>query len=452
MRNFQPNIYAVEPVFMQSFLESIADIDVSEMEARIESQMESRLTFSQILNGERESILFIKGVVATIHITGFLSPEGPSIFEMLFGFGGTAYSDIQKAVAEAAADESIEKIVLMVDSPGGTVVGVDETWQAIAAANDAKPVEAINAGIMASAAYYLSSAAGKISATSPQNETGSIGVIIAGFDMSEAFEKRGVKRVVIVSENAPNKDQSLWAGAGAEALQARVDAAERIFIQRISEGRGIAVEDIKNTFARGSVFVAKDPLGTNQDALSVGMIDAVQGVVTESVNISSNTIVAETKPPAKREAGQSQEVKTMATLKEVMAGDPAVAAEVETLTTNAKAEGFTAGTTEAETKAKARADAAAPFLKADSGYGASIRGLAAKVATGEASIDALQSAVAAVDEMRESATGDEAAAEAKKLKETPPNAKGKGAQPAEDGSVENEEQFEALFTKDQAEA
>ena len=87
-----------------------------------------------------------------------------------------------------------------------------------------------------------------------------------------------VKEIVITSSNAPNKNPDPESKVGVKVIQDRVDALERIFYQRISEGRGVSTEDIKENFGRGGLLVSFDPDPNKPDAVSVKMIDSVIGV------------------------------------------------------------------------------------------------------------------------------------------------------------------------------
>ncbi|MCK5127572.1 MAG: S49 family peptidase [candidate division Zixibacteria bacterium] len=229
--------------------------------------------------GSDNPLLIIEGETAHIEISGPLSRKGPDYWDRVYGDGGTSYTLIIEALKLAVEDESIKEIRLKMNTPGGTVDGVDEVAQMVAFSRKKKKVIAENHGMIASGGYWIASQASKIVAMSPGAETGSIGVIIVGYDFSEALKQIGIKKHFIVSENAPRKAATLETKKGRNILQDRVDSIERVFMSRIAEGRKISIEVVRETFGRGDVLIAKDPDPDKKDALSVGMIDAVEGAI-----------------------------------------------------------------------------------------------------------------------------------------------------------------------------
>jgi len=221
-------------------------------------------------------ILTVEGDTATIDIRGTLTNR-PSMIGMFLGFASTSYNDLQAAIETIKADESIKTVRLAVDSPGGNLSGLDETWMAFRELAKNRALVAENRGMMASAAYWLATAADQIFATSPAAETGSIGVYLLATDYSKMDAARGIKNIRIVSKNAPLKNPDPATAEGLKAYQARLDAIERVFISRVAEGRGVPVETVEKDFGRGSMLIALDPDASKPSAVSVGMIDGVAG-------------------------------------------------------------------------------------------------------------------------------------------------------------------------------
>jgi signal peptide peptidase SppA len=110
--------------------------------------------------------------------------------------GAVDINDLSDQVDAMAADPAVEKIAFQVSSPGGTVTGVEELANKIR--NLGKPTMAYTDSEMASAAYWISSASDKVTA-SPSSSVGSIGVYMAIPDYSEAAKMAGIKMVVIKS-------------------------------------------------------------------------------------------------------------------------------------------------------------------------------------------------------------------------------------------------------------
>jgi ClpP class serine protease len=238
---------------------------------------------------DNPGILSIDGKTASIAINGILTKDELPFIARLFGIKGTSFNTILKALSEVNANPLIDTVRLLMNTPGGEAIGTDEVNQAVTALAKGKHVIAENHGMIASGGYWIASAASEIVSLSPANMTGSIGVIITGFDLTERMNKMGVKKIVILSKNAPKKG-GMHNAAGRAGLQEQVDAIERVFLQRISEGRGISVDVVAKTFGQGSILIAQDPDEKKHDALSVGMIDSVISGVTSSGNGGSPVV------------------------------------------------------------------------------------------------------------------------------------------------------------------
>ncbi len=275
-------LWLAEPNFLINYLGKLENASAEEIQAAAD------------LFGEAElpNILTIEGEEAIISITGPLSRTGPGFLARLFGFGGTAYNDIIESLKIAQEDPIVKKIRLIMDTPGGEVKGTDDVFQAVQAAKKIKPVIAENHGMLASGGYWIASAATQIVATSPSNETGSIGIIATALDLTKMREKDGIKLIVLTSKNAPDKAQDMTKKSGRDSVQERINALERVFISRIAEGRGVTIEHIQQNFGQGAVLIAQDPDNSNPDALSVGMIDAVDAKIKVGGSPAGNGLSA----------------------------------------------------------------------------------------------------------------------------------------------------------------
>lgn len=428
-------ILAQEPEFTIRYLERVENATVEEQRAAID----------QFGNEPLPEILSVDGNTARISISGPLSPVGPSAIARFFGFGGTGYLGIINAVREVRDNLSITEVRFATNSPGGTVAMVDETRQAIAELAKTKRVIFENHGLVASAALWLASAGHEIVAMAPTVETGSIGIRIFGFDYTAALKEHGIKKVVILSRNAPNKASGVDTKDGRDELQRQADAIERIFISRIAEGFGVSEQTVIDDFGKGGLLIARDPDSSKPDAISVGLVNrlaegsdvtmftaegddegknagikgadgAMSGARGQRAKIDRQRIQGHTdryKPELPRQKGgdssassSTEEDKPM-TLKILLAENPGAQAEYDAAIKSAHEQGVTDG----QAKIEARIESAKPFLSADSKYAKPIMALAAKVVAGESDPSALIAAVAAVDAMAESAASNEAAGE-----------------------------------------
>lgn len=203
----------------------------------------------------------VRDGIATIPVSGPLFRHA-SLFTMLSG--ATSYDLLARDFTAAVDDPSIRGIVLHIDSPGGEVNGASELAQMIAAARGTKPIVAYAGGSMASAAYWIGSAADRLVAAN----TAMIGSIGAQMGMTVRDARAGEKSYRFVSSQSPNKNASPESESGALQLQALVDDIAKVFIETVAGNRGISAETVLQNYGQGAVFLA-------EKALSNGMIDAV---------------------------------------------------------------------------------------------------------------------------------------------------------------------------------
>ena len=368
-----------------------------------------------------EEILSISGGVAQIAISGVLTQAGPDLWDKIFGLNGTSYQAIIDAISEAEESPDVDSIELIMDTPGGEVNGVDGVYRAVAEAT--KPIIAINAGLVASAGYWIASAADEILAESAVVETGSIGVVVSGMDFSEADKKEGIKVVRIVSDNAPNKAPRVDTEDGVEEIRNRINAIERVFISRVADGRGVSAEVVKSDFGRGSVLIAQDPDPVNPDAISVGMVDNLlynpKGlrVESQSTNVIGPAVNAESNI-SKGDIMDEKQIAAVEELEHLKADYAALSARVE----------------------RAR-----PYL-AGSDYPVAIQALAVKVLAGDAEPAVLEGAIVALDAMREGEISKSAVVdtvEIPEIKTTPIDA----PTVSEDGVIRNELDYKATVDR-----
>lgn len=130
------------------------------------------------------------GVIPIVGVIG----KGLSPLEKMMG--AVDVNDISLQVDTFAGSPDVEAIAFHVSSPGGTVTGVEELANKIAALD--KPTMAYTDSEMCSAAYWLGSQADSVVAA-PSSTVGSVGVYMAIPDFSKAAEAAGIRMVVVKS-------------------------------------------------------------------------------------------------------------------------------------------------------------------------------------------------------------------------------------------------------------
>lgn len=205
---------------------------------------------------------------AIIPLTGFIDQHASWILDW---FGGTSCDEFGSAIEQAANDSRYKSIVINVDSPGGSVYGVQELSDKIFSLRGKKQIIAVSNSLNASAAYWISSAAHKVY-VNPSSETGSVGVIAVHQDISEAESEMGVKTTIIKAgryKAEGNMHQPLDDEATA-SIQGRVDDYYDAFTKAVARNRGVSQGDVKKNFGEGRVLGAKQ-------AVACGMADKVVG-------------------------------------------------------------------------------------------------------------------------------------------------------------------------------
>lgn len=202
-------------------------------------------------------LLTIAGDSAEIAIKGVIT-KSPSLLMMIFGGGSTTYRQINQALAQADADPNVREIILNIDSPGGQFDGLFETLAAIQTTK--KPVVTKVTNLAASAAYAIAAQTRRITAANRAARIGSIGVA-ASFDIDE-------NSVTVTSTLSPKKRPDVTTAEGVAMVREELDALHELFVESISTGRNVSIDQINAEFGQGATLLA-------DEALSRGMIDAV---------------------------------------------------------------------------------------------------------------------------------------------------------------------------------
>lgn len=200
----------------------------------------------------------IRNGVAVVSISGPLVRYAGLMTEIS---GATSYSRVAKDLGVAVRSPEVKKIILDINSGGGTVDGCQELADHILEARKVKPVVAYIGGTGCSAAYWLASACEKIYAAET-SITGSIGVQL----IVPPEEKDG--SLAFLSSHSPNKNASPHKKEGKNEAQRIVDDLGEIFVSSVAANRGISKDDVLKNYGQGSVFVGPD-------ALNRGLIDEI---------------------------------------------------------------------------------------------------------------------------------------------------------------------------------
>jgi protease IV len=183
--------------------------------------------------------------------------------------GSIASDDFRMLLQKIRADESIDALVLRVNSPGGSALASDIIWREIELIKGKIPVVVSMGDVAASGGYYIASGADSIYADA-NTITGSIGVFavipnISGFmnnKLGISFD--GVKTAPYA--DAPTVTRPLNS-MEQKILQSGVDSIYHTFKSRVAKGRKKSMEYV-DSIAQGRVWLGSD-------AIKVGLVDRI---------------------------------------------------------------------------------------------------------------------------------------------------------------------------------
>jgi signal peptide peptidase SppA len=203
------------------------------------------------------------GGIAVLPLYGVITQRG-NMVDDISGPGSVSAQLFSQTLRQALADDTVSQILIDIDSPGGSVYGVSELADEIAAARTQKPVVAIANSLAASAAYWLGAQANELYVT-PGGEVGSIGVWQAHFDYSQALAAEGVTPTLI-SAGKYKVEGNPYMPLDADAqgfLQSRVDDYYGAFTKAVARGRGLPISQVRDGMGQGRVLGADAALAQN---------------------------------------------------------------------------------------------------------------------------------------------------------------------------------------------
>lgn len=205
------------------------------------------------------------GDTAVISIRGTMMKAQSSMSE------STSTVAVRQQLREAARDKSIDSILMLFDTPGGTVAGTEALAADIRDAGAVKPVFGYIEDLCASAGIWSASQCHQLF-THESAQVGSIGTFMVVQDLSARADQLGIK--VHVIKTGAYKGAGVPGAPITEAQlaywQERVDQLNGMFLQAVAGGRRMSLEQVK-TLADGRTHVGRD-------ALKLGLVDGVQSL------------------------------------------------------------------------------------------------------------------------------------------------------------------------------
>jgi protease-4 len=246
----------------------------------------------KVVEGEGRSKLLLAD------ITGFISEKDADGIHLMRGKPSTV-SQVKEILGKAEKDEDIAGVILRINSPGGTVAASDIIYHEIKGFESRKkvPVYACITGLGTSGAYYIATASDLIIAH-PTAITGSIGVILLGFNVEGLLDKVGITEKTIKSGAKKDIMSPFRASTPEEQkiMQTIIDSFAARF-------RGVVLARRNNRLNEKELEkLADGRIYTADQALAAGLIDRVEylddaiGDMKKALGISEAKVVSYYRP------------------------------------------------------------------------------------------------------------------------------------------------------------
>lgn len=228
-------------------------IDIGAIEARL----------GRPLSSEQQAYTVEPGGVAVLRMSGVIAPKANLFMQVS---GGLSTQMATKQLESATVDARVRSTVLAMDTPGGSVIGTPEMATAVHELSKIKPIVTHSDGVLASAGYWIGSAANAIYISGPTVQVGSIGIVVdRTFNPNSALREESIvagryKR--LVKSNEPLSDEAR------AIVQADVDYVYSLFVDAVAQYRDTTAQQVLDRMAEGRVF-------RGQQAIDAGLVDGV---------------------------------------------------------------------------------------------------------------------------------------------------------------------------------
>lgn len=250
--------------------------------------------------------------------------KGMLLHDFPYALGGwaTGYEYLVRAFQRGMEDGSVQRIAMIIDSPGGEVAGCFDNADKVFALRGGKPIQAFVNESAYSAAFAWATVADKITMTRTAG-VGSVGVVTAHMDVSAAMEKAGYKITFIHAgdHKVDGNPYEALPDAVKARIQQRIDSMYSIFVS--TTARNLGIEE--------SVVIGTQALTYGADeAVTIGFAHEVRPF-DEALAAFSGELVQPVEEESDMELTAEQE--------------QAVAARIATAASAAKVEGTKEGAT-----------------------------------------------------------------------------------------------------------
>ena len=240
-------------------------IDVQAIEARL----------GRPLANDQQQYEMHPGGVAVLRASGVMAPKANILMQVS---GGISTQLLAKQLDSMAADPRVKAVVFAPDSPGGNVLGIPALTRSFEALAATKPTVTVGEGVIASAMYWVASAANAMYIEGETDMVGSIGVIkTIVWEPEKPTERtlvRGRYKRASVNGQAPSAEVLAFE-------EAQLDYLYTLFVETVATHRGVSAADVLDHMADGRVFIG-------QQAINAGLVDGVSTVADMVERLATN--------------------------------------------------------------------------------------------------------------------------------------------------------------------
>ncbi len=234
----------------------------------------------------KRHLTFWRFIAVVILIVGLVAISAVTISNQTLGFQkqhiasleitGIIYRDerLLKQIKLIENSKKVSGLIVIINSPGGTVTGSEDIYLALRKVAEKKPVTALMRGVAASGGYISAIAADQIYA-SGNTITGSIGVVYQWPEYVELLNKVGIKMQTVKS--APLKAEP----SGAIPLSDEVRKQTEIMVKDSYDWFVDLVKTRRNFTLSEALILADGRVFSGRQAVDNKLIDAV-GDITDA--------------------------------------------------------------------------------------------------------------------------------------------------------------------------
>ena len=213
--------------------------------------------------------------IGIVYVSGPIMP-GKATANPFGGSVGAFSTDIRQALDKAAADDSIEAVVLRIDSPGGSATASEIILDATRRLKARKPFVVSMGDVAGSGGYYVACAADTIFADA-STLTASIGVVAGKIATTEMWKKIGITfKEYKRGQNAGLfSTEDVFTESERARMRSFMDEIYGTFKNHVVENRGKRLKKPIDDLAGGRVY-------TGKQALELGLVDQL-GTLSDAV-------------------------------------------------------------------------------------------------------------------------------------------------------------------------